>query len=403
MTTRVRASVVDRTATGGRVCHVIGPLALRSPEAIDDSFRRVASQGPMNRIGLQPFSSREWTFDPGSPTAWSVRRDADSFNVDDANAELSAMMGESAPAPISITLKGAYALINCDHGIGDGHFMLTVPTLLAGDDGSEQWPQVTTVRPIRTALSHALRRGPRQLMAGFTQLVSDRVNSNSQERPVKTDPLTVPPTVVSAVSEREFTTAVRTAQSADQPASIVATIVAATTQALRRNGIEPLSTAGVVVDLRRYLPENAYTLTNFMSWVDVSTADDCGPAEIHRQLQSALNSYRPLIHFSVGSSLQAIRREIPAWTAWDVASTDRARLAFSDFRVVPAIKRYAWADTSAGALFRIALPLGFRDQISVAITAQPHGIIELTASFYDSAFDAMAIRTALIDALRVAQ
>jgi hypothetical protein len=172
---------------------------------------------------------------------------------------------------------------------------------------------------------------------------------------------------------------------------------------LRRNGIEPLPTAGVVVDLRRYLPENAYTLANFMSWVDVPTGDDIGPPEIHGRLQSALNSYRPLVHFAVGSSLQSMRRQIPAWTAWDVAATDRARLAFSDFRVVPAIKRYGWADTSRGGLFRIALPLGFRDQISVAITAHPDGIIELTATFYDSAFDATAIRTALIDALSAAQ
>src|SRR2546430_1056852 len=103
-TTRVKASVVDRTATHGRVCHIIGPLQLRDPALISKSFSRLAADGPSNRFGLLPYPSRRWTFDPTSRRAWSVRRESDSFNAADVDAELARMMAQPPPEPISIVL-----------------------------------------------------------------------------------------------------------------------------------------------------------------------------------------------------------------------------------------------------------------------------------------------------------
>lgn len=394
MATRVKASVVDRTAVGGRVCAIIGPLALREPEAISKTFARLAAEGPGNRFGLHPFPARRWVFDPSSPNAWSVRREADSFDPDDAGAELSRMMGESPAEPISIRLKGEYALFSYDHGIGDAHFSWSVPTLLTGDedDAIAHWPRANLVRPIPAALRHA---GGRKLVTGFRQLVRDQRSAPPDSRPVKAGPLTVGPKVVLATSGEGYAEKLRTANAG---ASVVASIIAATTKALRRNGIDQHSNAGIVVDLRRYLPDGAFTLANLMSWVEVSAEEANGAHDVHRQLQAALGSHRSLVHFSLGTALQSLGH-IPAWTAWDVQSTARARLAFSDFRTVPALGRYAWAASSSPRLFAIGLPLGFRDQISVSITAVPDGVVQLGATFYASAFEAAPVRRALTEVL----
>jgi hypothetical protein len=402
---RFRPSVADRFARGGRSCHLIGPLALREPESIDRALAHVASFGPLNRIGLHPGPSRSWVFDPDSPAAWSVRRDADSFDAEHVDAELARMMAAPPVEPISIRLKGDYALVDIDHGLGDAAFMWAVSTLVAGDAARAvaEWPRANAAHPITTALRHAARNDPRQLAAGFTGLIRRRLNASDEGKAVRRTPLKASATAVLITSDAGYIDALRHHPAGAAPASTFSKIVAATARSLRRHGINPWPTAGAVVGLRRYLPENASTLANFMSWVDMPFDIGVEPADIHRALQDAVGSYVPLANFAVATCLGSMRRHIAAWSVFDVAVCDRARLVFSDLRRVPAISRYSWAATSSPPICTVALALGLKDQISIAITELPNGAIQCCATFYDSAFDPAAVRSALIDALSTAQ
>jgi hypothetical protein len=147
-----------------------------------------------------------------------------------------------------------------------------------------------------------------------------------------------------------------------------------------------------MVDLNRYLPSDAGTLSNFLGAAQVSVSWPYDPAEIAASVKDYTNGFRALVGYGMGYAARLASRPASK-TVWNSGSS-RARLVVSDHSNMPGAQRISWSTSTSPHVFVRLLPVGFANQISLAIN-RVQSELHLTASYYDCVFDTAKLQAAL--------
>jgi NRPS condensation-like uncharacterized protein len=392
------ASGIDQQFAGARVQYIAGPLNIRGLESLKRSVRLVSARGPEHRIGLHPDrTSRKWKYGPDEPSV-SVTEVAPTSSQTEVAETLRKLAELPFDFPITIRVCGDYIHAVFDHGIGDAHYMQEIVALLTGDEEAalQAWPTPSTRYPALVALRHVMHSDRSGLVSAMRGLL-DRQRTRSPADTDVVERLSEAQAVAFARSNADFVESVRALSKQGASASITSMVITAVIRSLRMHGIEPKPTAGVLIDLRRYLPDGAVTLSNFVAIVPVSTAVESRAADLEKALMSEMTSYRPLVAHAAAQAKLALKRPADVSGPWLVESpAQRARLNFSDATATRgALKKFSWAcDERGDRTMAAMLPLTFSDQITVTMTRVGSGF-QLTASFFASQFDENKIQGAL--------
>ena len=148
----------------------------------------------------------------------------------------------------------------------------------------------------------------------------------------------------------------------------------------------------VMVDLNRHLPSDVGTLSNFVGAALVRISSPYDPAEIAASIKDYTNGFRALVGYGMGYARRLASRPASK-TVWNSGSS-RARVTVSDGSDLPAAQRISWSTSTSPHVFVTRLPIGFANQISLAIN-RVQSELHVTASYYDSVFDTAKLQSSL--------
>lgn len=417
MPSTYRVGQVDVAAAGKPVFVVIKPAAANAAECASGVLDRMASRGPLYRVGLVPsVTSRTWEFSD-EPGAW-CRRSLDISEQHTMQAILDRVAGQELAAPISVSQAGEYLCMGWDHGIGDSNLVFEVcAALTQGDpekDFFEPLSAPTMAHPLPSAVLGIAKESPRLFIrhaAGMRRpawsflwkvlsalgypgrLMRSRLagERDADERYV----------AVWSQSDAGYIPALRRYRDCHHPgASPTAILMLALCRAFGECGVALHDELEVVVDLRRFLPRDEFTLANFFGVAKIAIGSTSTLEEFSTALRTTAGSLGTLLTLACFAPIAWLRmlfaprgrktrrrsKRLPEATP--------SILTISDSLKAPPLAKIAWA-RDEDAEIAIASTPGTHSHISIFMCATPNGAVNLTATFYPSHIDKATVARAL--------
>jgi hypothetical protein len=384
---------MDPAYAGHAVAYLVGPLDhLDDPDRLRRRLRAIAQGGPPNRIGLLPDPNRRrWRFDStcGSVTVC----EGPAVDCDDPAWTLEKLTAAGPQVPdvsLRVHVADPWLFIVYDHGLGGWRlFAEIMASVGAAEPGfAHPPPLVNCSNPGVRATIHALRTEPWQLLKALNEPVRKLRRAGGTMTP-----FVGRVSVAYARSGADFLTRAREIRDRHWPGvSISAIITSSFLRSLESHGITPEEQVSFVMDLNRYLPSDVGTLSNFIATAPVSISSPYNPAEIAASIKDYTNGFRALVGYGMGYAARLASRPASK-TVWNSGSK-RARVVVSDGSDLPAAQRISWSTSTSPHVFVTRLPIGFANQISLAIN-RVQSELHVTASYYDCVFDTAKLQASL--------
>jgi hypothetical protein len=331
------------------------------------------------------------------------------------------VVGHQLAVPIAVSQAGEYLCVACDHGLGDSHFIWEVCAALTQrntDTGFVEPLAVPTMtNPLISAFFDAAKSTPRLFVRAAAiglwkpvwsylrryvvalvnrlRVVPSRPAGDQDERYV----------AVWSKSDPGFIDEVRRYRDSNHPsASINAILMLSICRALQECGASLHDELEVLVDLRRFLPRDNFTLANFATVTRINIGMQPSVEEFSASLRQAVGSLNQLFklagYLAVNrvQMLFARRTRKPEPPLRRPAKSGQSILIISDVSKSPSRAKIAWARPD-DAEIASASPPGDQSNISIFINTTPNGSVQLTASFYASHIDKLLVSRGLRQAL----
>jgi hypothetical protein len=414
-TRTVRVGRLDVAVTGAPVWVVIGPVRDDAGSRAGEVLDRMAALGPRFRVGLQPSpDATRWNF-----TEKPSLSAAPTFDISGCTTTqeiLDRVVGRPPAAPISVGQAGEHLCICIDHGIGDSHLMTEIVAALSHAEAPNGFvdplPTPTIDKPVQTAIGHYLKSAPRHVIRQAVSLATAawspaRGSAHAVAR--GDEPITEAGReaqgyrAVFVKSEPHFADELRAWRDATRTrASVTALIMLSIYRALRDAGVPLAEVCEVVVDLRRFLPGEAQTLSNFCTVARVHAgAGTSSYEDFSAQLRARAESTGTLVklagHVALARALRAARRnrdEPRRAVVGGPKPRSAVRLTISDISKMPAVAKVAWT-RPADAETAVSLPPGSSSHMSIAVRVAGNGSVEATATFAAALVHPDTVRNAL--------
>lgn len=399
--TSLRVSVKDLAFAGACVAYLVGPLEkLDDPHRLRFRLNAIAQGGPRNRIGLIPDPShRRWRFD--STCSSAVVCEGPDFDCDNPAQALESLMAAGPQVPdisLRVHVADPWLFIMFDHGLGGGRlFTKVIAAVGASEPGfADPAPRVDCRNPGLRAAINVARTAPWQLSKTFNEPVRMFRRSRGNMRPFAGKV-----SVAYARSDADYLTRAREIRDRYWPGvSIFSLITSWFLRSLQCQGITPEEEVTVIVDLNRYLPSDAGTLSNFLGIVPVITGPPYSPDEIAASVREYTTGFRTLTRYGMSYAARLVSRPSPN-TVRDSSSSlavdsnsSLARVAVSDHSNMLGAGRIAWSTSTSPHVFVRLMPLDSANRISLAIN-RVQSELHLTASYSDSVFDRAKLQASL--------
>jgi hypothetical protein len=406
-TRTVRVGRLDVAVTGAPVWVVIGPVRDDAGSRAGDVLDRMAALGPRFRVGLQPSPhATRWNF-----TEKPSLSAAPTFDISGCTTTqeiLDRVVGRPPAAPISVGQAGERLCICIDHGIGDSHLLAEIVAALSHTEAPNGFvdplPAPTNDKPVQAAICHYLKSAPRQVIRQAVSLATtawaplrgraDAV-ARGDEPIAQAGREAQRYRAVFVKSEPHFADELRAWRDATRTrASVTALIMLSIYRALRDAGIPLAEVCEVLVDLRRFLPDEAQTLSNFCTVARVHAGAGTCYEDFSAQLRARAESTGTLVklagYVAVARALRAVRRAVVG----SRKPRSTVQLTISDISKMPAVAKVAWT-RPADAETAVSLPPGSSSHLSIAVRVAGNGSVEATATFAAALVHPDTVRNAL--------
>jgi hypothetical protein len=419
-TRTVRVGRLDVAVTGAPVWVVIGPVRDDAGSRAGEVLDRMAALGPRFRVGLQPSpDATRWNFT--DKPSLSATPTFDISGCTTTQEILDRVVGRPPAAPISVGQAGEHLCICIDHGIGDSHLMTEIVAALTHAEAPNGFvdplPTPTIDKPVQTAIGHYLKSAPRHVIRQAVSLATaawSRLRSRAHAVARGDELITLAVTdaqgyrAVFVKSEPHFADKMRAWRDATETrASVTALIMLSIYRALRDAGVPLAQVCEVVVDLRRFLPGEAQTLSNFCTVARVHAGAGTSYEDFSAQLRARAESTGTLVklagYVALVRALRAARRnrdEPRRAVVGGPKPRSAVRLTISDISKMPAVAKVAWT-RPADAETAVSLPPGSSSHLSIAVRVAGNGSVEATATFAAALVHPDTVRNALRKAFTV--
>lgn len=416
-TRKVQVSRLDVDAAGARVWLVISPVEGDAGSRAGEVLDRMAALGPRFRVGLQPSpDTRRWNF-TANPSL-SAKLNFDISGCETTHEILDRAVGRPRGAPISVGQVGEHLCFGVDHGVGDAHTILEIAAALSHSQAPNGFvdplPAPTIDKPVRWATINYLKSAPRQVIRHAVSLAntawsSSRVRSHAAARDdepiVERAQEATGYRTVFVKSEPRLATELRAWRDATQTrVSVSGLVMWSIYGALRNAGIPLADECEVLVDLRRFLPDGAETLSNFFAVTGVhcgaNTSYEEFCAELHSKTKSIGSLVKLVAHLASVRALAAVRsrRNQRRKPVAGPVQNSLVRVTVSDFSRTPSLAKIRWARPMEAEL-AVALPPVSASHLSIGVWVAGNGSVQATATFAASLLDTKTVRNALQTAL----
>jgi hypothetical protein len=416
-TRTVRVGQLDVAAAGAPVWVVIGPVREDASSRAGEVLDRMASLGPRFRVGLQPSPhTTRWNFT--DKPSLSAKSTFDISGCTTTQEVLDRVVGRPPAGPISVGQAGEHLCICIDHGIGDSHLMSEVAAALSHTEAPNGFvdpvPAPTIDKPVRSAICNYLKSAPRQVIRQAISLATTAWSSSSVraraaargEAPIVEGGKAANDfRTVFVKSEPHFVDELRVWRDATNThASVTGLVMLSIYRALRDAGITLADDCEVVVDLRRFLPHAAQTLSNFFTVARVhagaGTSYENFSAELGARAESIGTFVKLAVYVLLARALGVIRRhrnQPGRLLDGGRKSRSAVHVTISDISKMPALAKLAWT-RPLDAELAVSLPAGSPSHLSIAVWVARYGSVQVSATFSASAVDPDAVRNALREA-----
>ncbi len=403
----MRVGRLDVAVTGAPVWVVIGPVRDDAGSRAGEVLDRMAALGPRFRVGLQPSpDATRWNFT--EKPSLSATPTFDISGCTTTQEILDRVVGRPPAAPISVGQAGEHLCICIDHGIGDSHLLAEIVAALSHTEAPNGFvdplPAPTIDKPVQAAIGHYLKSAPRQVIR---QAVSLATTAWSPLRGRADAVARGDEPIAQAVREAQryravfvksaphFADEVRAWRDATKTrASVTALIMLSIYRALRDAGIPLAEVCEVLVDLRRFLPDEAQTLSNFCTVARVHAGAGTSYEDFNSQLRARAESTGTLVklagYVALARALRAVRRAVVG----SRKPRSTVQLTISDISKMPAVAKAAWT-RPADAETAVSLPPGSSSHLSIAVRVAGNGSVEATATFAEALVHTDTARNAL--------
>lgn len=406
-TRTVRVGRLDVAVTGAPVWVVIGPVRDDAGSRAGEVLDRMAALGPRFRVGLQPSpDATRWNFT--DKPSLSATPTFDISGCTTTQEILDRVAGRPPAAPISVGQAGEHLCICIDHGIGDSHLLAEIVAALSHTEAPNGFvdplPAPTIDKPVQAAIGHYLKSAPRQVIRQSVSLATTawsplRVRADAVAR--GDEPIAHVRReaqryrAVFVKSEPHFADELRAWRDATRTrASVTALIMMSIYRELRDAGIPLAEVCEVLVDLRRFLPDEAQTLSNFCTVARVHAGDGTCYEDFSAQLRARAESTGTLVklagYVAVARALRVVRRAVVG----SRKPRSTVQLTISDISKMPAVAKAAWT-RPADAETAVSLPPGSSSHLSIAVRVAGNGSVEATATFAAALVHPDTVRNAL--------
>jgi hypothetical protein len=413
-TRTVRVGRLDVAVAGAPVWVVVGPVRDDAGSRAGEVLDKMAALGPRFRVGLQPSSdTTRWNFtDKPSLSA------AATFDISECTTPqeiLDRVVGRPAAAPVSVGQAGEHLCICIDHGIGDSHLITEVVAGLSHSQAPNGFvdplPVPTIAKPVRSAIGHYLKSAPRQVIRQALSLATTAWSSvgvrayaaaRGDEPIVQGAKEAQDYLAVFVKSEPNFTDELRAWRDATNTrASMTGLVMLSIYRALRDAGVFLADDCEVLVDLRRFLPNAAQTLSNFCAVSRVHAGAASSYQNFSAELRARAESIGTLVQLAgyvvLARAFRAARRnrnQPRRAVTRSIKPRSAVQLTISDISKMPALAKVAWArPTDAEAA--VSLPPGSSSHLSIAVWVAGNGSVQATATFSAALVDPDTVRNAL--------
>ena len=413
-TRTVRVGRLDVAMTGAPVWVVIGPVRDDAGSRAGEVLDRMAALGPRFRVGLQPSpDATRWNFT--EKPSLSATPTFDISGCTTTQEILDRVVGRPPAAPISVGQAGEHLCICIDHGIGDSHLLAEIVAALSHTEAPNGFvdplPAPTIDKPVQAAISHYLKSAPRQVIRQAVSLATtawSRLRGRADAVARGDEPIAQAVReaqgyrAVFVKSEPQFADELRAWRDATKTrASVTALIMLSIYRALRDAGIPLAEFCEVLVDLRRFLPDEAQTLSNFCTVARVHAGAGTSYEDFSAQLRARAESTGTLVklagYAALARAFRAARRNRDQPRRAVVGSRkprSTVQLTISDISKMPAVAKAAWT-RPADAETAVSLPPGSSSHLSIAVRVAGNGSVEATATFAAALVHPDTVRNAL--------
>lgn len=394
-TTKMKVGWADVAFAGTRTSLLAGPLDHKGEDYAKAAIRSVATRGPSARIGLMPSqSTNKWSF---SPDEFARISTIDPLPVDQMLRKYEEITAEASVGnhPLVLVFCGDYVMFSADHGFGDATACLELVAIASGAD-VENYPVSNNDRPLMTAVNAVVSKSPSSALKSLRgQPTSTSVEAPSLRTYPKADVRNI---VMSFVrSEPGTFNILRQLRKESFPdVSMSAAVSFLVRRAFAEHGIALTDDLGVLVDLRRFLPEGQVTLANLPGIAELSVPESATLEEYGKAYNAAVSTPAPLVRLAA-SLLK--KRILPGAHGAEGATEypDRARTVFSDPSLHPAMKKIRWVDRGDGCMYILINDPGVPHQIPITTMWDAQGRLNITASYYSGSYDRAVIDAILED------
>ena len=395
VSTKMKVGWADVAFAGTRTSLLAGPLDHKGEDHAKAVLRAVVERGPSARVGLIPSSTtNKWLFNPDEFAHIST---IDALPVDQMLRKYEQVTAEASVGmhPLVLVFCGDYVMFSADHGFGDATACLEVVALASGAD-VDDYLVSNNDRPLLTALNAVVSKSPSIALKSLRgQPDTPSADSPSLRSYPKVD---VRDIVLSFVRSEPgtFNTLRKLRKESFPEVSMSAAVSFLVRRAFTEHGVQLTDDLGVLVDLRRFLPDGTVTLANLPGIAEVVAPAAATLEEYGKAYNAAVSTPAPLVRLAA-SLLK--KRVLPAGQAGGESPEypDAARTVFSDPSLHPAMKKIRWVDRGDGCMYVLINDPGVPHQIPITTMWDAQGRLNITVSYYSGSYDRAVIDAILED------
>ena len=394
-TNKVKVGWADVAFAGTRTSLLAGPLDHKGEDYAKAALRAVAMRGPSARIGLMPSAAtNKWSFNPDEfARIWTI----DPLPEEEMLRRYEEITAEASVGsyPMVLVFCGDYLMFSADHGFGDATACLELAAVASGADAAD-YPVSNNERPLKAALNAVVSKSP---SAALNALCGQPASSSVEAPTLRSYPKPHVRDIVKSFvrSEPGTFSVIRQLRKESFPdVSMSAAVSFLIRRAFTEHGVALTDDLGVLVDLRRFLPEGQVTLANLPGIAEVAAPASFTLEEYGKAYNAAVSTPAPLVRLAASLLKKKI---LPAKAAADVSTEypDRARTVFSDPSLHPAMKKIRWIDRGDGCMYILINDPGVPHQIPITTMWDAQGRLNITASYYSGSYDRAVIDSILED------
>jgi len=393
--TKMKVGWADVAFAGTRTSLLAGPLDHKGEDYAKAALRAVAERGPSARVGLLPSSTtNKWSFNPDEFAKIST---IDPLPVPEMLRKYEEITAEASVGthPLVLVFCGDYVMFSADHGFGDATACLELVALASGGD-VDDYLVSNDDRPLKKAVNAVVSKSP---STAFKSLRGQPASSSADAPDLRTYPKADVRDIVMSFVRTEpgtFNTLRKLRKESFPEVSMSAAVSYLIRRAFAEHGVQLTDDLGVLVDLRRFLPEGTVTLANLPGIAEVTAPASSTLEEYGQAYNAGVSTPAPLIRLAA-SLLK--KRLLPSGQSGTESTEypDRARTIFSDPSLHPAMKKIRWIDRGDGCMYILINDPGVPHQIPITTMWDAQGRLNITASYYSGSFDRDVIDAILED------